>query len=243
MPIPSRLRSHKPVFASSADSAAAHSAAPQSTLQCSQSTLTLAEADLARSGLSLEQALADGMFPTDDASSINPDFARAAAIIISYHDSDGRPLTYDRDGRAQLFCRARYIVPPGFPIPRGRKYDQPNNSGTPPYFPRCFDWRRAERGEIDACGLVEGEKKADALCRAGIPTFAIGGVWNFADSSAPLHPALAAVVEKCADLYVIFDSDIASNPKIEAAEWRLIGQAALLGVRVHPVRIPPSNEF
>ena len=39
----------------------------------------------------------------------------------------GCPATYDRDGRATPFCRARYLVPPGFKLPRGDT-DQPHNS-------------------------------------------------------------------------------------------------------------------
>lgn len=218
--------------------ASAGDIAPDAAPRCSQATLNLAAADLARSGLTLEQAAADGMFPTDDARSVNPDFEAARAIIIYYEDNDGMPLTFIRDGNPQLFCRARYLAPPGFPLPRGRKYDQPSNSGTPPYFPRCFDWRRADRGEIESCVLVEGEKKAVALCLAGIPAIATGGVWNFTDGSAPLHPALAKIAERCKDLYLAFDSDAADKPQIQLAERRLAGQLALLGTRIHIVRIP-----
>ena len=206
--------------------------------KCSATTMRLAENDLARSGLSLERVSADGMFPTDDASAVHPDFAAARAIILPYYDALGRPLTYDRGGRATPFCRARYLMPQGFPAPRGRKYDQPKASGTPPYFPRAFDWQSIEHGAIDLCVLVEGEKKAVALCRASIPAIAIGGVFSFSETGAPLHSALAAIVEECSDIYVVFDSDLSDKPQIQVAEWRLAGQLALHGVRVHLVRLP-----
>jgi hypothetical protein len=209
--------------------------------RCSEATLRLAEADLARSGLKVEQAYADGMFPVDDASKVNSDFAPAPGIIFIYYDTHGRPQTVERDGRTLLVCRVRYLRPPGVPLPRGRKYDQMRDSGTPPYPPSCFGWQRVENGEVNEICLVEGEKKAVALCRAGIPTLAIGGVWNFGDGAGSLHPLLAKIIAKCHDVYICFDSDITTNKKIELAEWRLAGQLALLGVRVHPVRIPPSG--
>jgi hypothetical protein len=229
--------SHSPV-----DAPCDHGSEQDDAALCGATTLRLALADVERSGLSSEQALAEGMFPTDNASSINPDFANAPAIIIPYYDSKGHPLTYERDGRALPFCRARYLAPPGFPLPRKRKYDQPNDSGTPPYFSRSFDWTMAERGELEACLLVEGEKKSVALCAAGFPAVAIGGVFNFSDGSAPLHPALAKVAGHCRAVYVVFDSDAASKPQIQMAECRLAGQLVLLGVRVHIVRIPAEGD-
>lgn len=228
-PKPVRLRSLTPLPA-------------QSDAGCSDATNKLAVADLARSGLTLDQALREGMFPTDNASAVNPDFAVAPAIIIPYYDRNRRPLTYSRDGASRLFCRARYLVPPGFPVPRGRRYDQPGESGTPPYFPHTFDWSRIDK-DIGACVVVEGEKKAVALCRNGIPTVGIGGVWNFSDGNAPLHPALADIATQSQAIYILFDSDAAHKTDIQGAEWRLAGQLALLGARVHVVRIPPSNEL
>jgi hypothetical protein len=209
--------------------------------RCSPSTLKLAQADLERSGLSLDQADAEGMFPTDDASAACPDFAAAPAIIIAYYDARGLPVTYERDGRAHPFCRARYLARPGFPLRRAGKYGQPAGSGTPPFFPRCFDWRQFENGQANDVCWVEGEKKAIALCRAGIPAVAIGGVWNFGDGSASLHPALAALASACEHVRIVFDSDVAEKPHIQLAEWRLAGQVALLGSHVHIVRLPADG--
>ncbi|MGA7713921.1 MAG: AAA family ATPase [Rhizomicrobium sp.] len=208
---------------------------------CQQATLKLAETDLARSGLTFAQACAEGIFPTDDASAANPDFAAAPALIIPYHDMHGNPVTYLRDGRALHFCRARYLVPPGFPVPRGRKYDQPANSGTPPYFPLCYDWQQVGRGNVTEICCLEGEKKAIALCRAGIPAFATGGVFNYTEGSAALHSAIASIAGNCTDVYVTFDSDAADKPQIQLAERRLAGQLALLGPRPHIVRIPANG--
>ena len=208
---------------------------------CSGGTLHLAQLDLERSGLTLEAAQAAGMFPVDNAATINPDFAPKPALILPYFDDRGQMLTYARDGQAMPFCRARYLTVPGWPSPRGRKYDQPMNSGTPPYFPKCYDWPTAETRGVNAIAVVEGEKKAVALCIAGVPAVAIGGVFNFGDGTAPLHPALATITQG-RDVYVVFDSDVATKPDIQLAEWRLAGQLALIGARPHLVRIPMDGE-
>ena len=152
----------------------------------------LAHADLSRSGLTIEEVQALGMFATADASQICTDFAAAPAIIIPYFVTPGIPHTYQRGDAILPFCRARYLVSDGAPLPRGRKYDQPANSGTPPYFPQSFDWDAFRRGDCSACVIVEGEKKAAALSATGIPAMAVAGVFNFSDEGF-LHADIAAI--------------------------------------------------
>lgn len=206
--------------------------------QCSRSILRLAESDLARSGIIFEQAETAGFFPVDNANTINLDFATAPGIIIPYYDEAGRSCTYLRDGRTLQFCRVRYLAAPGFQLPRGRKYDQPGDSGSQLYIPRSFDHQAAKKGGIV---ITEGEKKALALCLAGIPAIGIGGVWNFGGEGAPLHPALSALIRRYPEAFIVFDSDAATKPDIQNAEWRLAGQIALSGGRPHVVRVPPET--
>jgi hypothetical protein len=202
----------------------------------------LAEEDLSRSGITLAAAARAGIIFSEDASTICEDFAPAPALIIPYFEGPGRPETYQRDGVARPFCRARYLVREGAALPRGRKYDQPHHSGTPPYFSLAFNWARIADGEVDACVIVEGEKKAIALCQVGIPAIAVGGVYNFGNESAALHPSLAAVVRQCTHIYIAYDSDAVENPQIQVAEWRLAGQLAQHGAQVHIVRIPEDGD-
>ena len=62
-----------------------------------KSTLRLAEADLDRSGLTLQQVSADGIFPVDDESLVNPAFAASPALIIPYRDRRGQPVMYSSE--------------------------------------------------------------------------------------------------------------------------------------------------
>lgn len=211
--------------------------------ECSSMTLVLATADLARSGLAREDADANGMYFVDDASAVHPDFARHPAIIVPYTRMDGAPVTYEVGGAHVPYVRCRYLSPPGKPLPKdGRKYDAPRGSGSQIHVPRALARSILPEGAI--C-VVEGEKKAVALCKVGIPCVAIGGVDNVRESksaSHTLHPDLAAIVAQFPDVCIVFDSDIASNPNVARAEQSLATLLALQGARVRCVRIPPSSE-
>jgi hypothetical protein len=210
---------------------------------CGHDTLQRAALKLAESGLTLDDAAATGMFPTDDASSIHPDFAEAPALVIPYLDAAGGYSAYDREGARVPFCRVRYLPTPGWRLPKDRRYDQAGASGTRPYFPRSEAWARAAAGELDGVVVVEGELKAAALSCAGIPAVAIGGVDCFGDgATAALHPALATLARQVPDIYIVFDSDAAEKARVQAAEWRFAGQLALAGGRPHIVRLPPSDD-
>ena len=209
---------------------------------CSAATLRRAEAKLAESGLTPADARAMGMFPTDDASAIHPDFAAVSALVLPYFDAAGDYSAFDLGGVKVPFCRVRYLPAPGAPLPKGRRYDQAGASGTRPYFPRSPFWAQAAAGGLGRVAVVEGELKAAALCTAGIPAVAIGGVDCFGGEGAALHPALATLGRQVGDVRILFDSDAAEKPRVREAEWRFAGQLALAGGRPHIVRIPPGPD-
>lgn len=208
---------------------------------CSGVTLMLATADLARSGLSLEDAQDNGMYAVDDASMVHPDFAAHPAIIIPYTRIDGSRVTYEVGERHIPYVRCRYLSVPGKSLPKdGRKYDAPRGSGSQILVPQSLTQSILPPGAV--C-VVEGEKKAIALCKVGIPCVAIGGVDNVRESKAgALHPDLVAVIAQFSDVCIVFDSDVATNPNVERAEQRLATLLALQGARVHCVRIPSSDQ-
>jgi hypothetical protein len=211
---------------------------------CSSSTLKLAEADLARSCLSLADAEAVGMFAVDRASSIDPGFKPVPSLVLQYFDATGSPLTYERDGTRRPFCRVRYLLDPSGWRLKAQRYAQPANTGTPIYLPRTADWSDDALRGSGGIVLTEGEKKAAALCSQGIAAVAVGGVFNFASKEAavPLHPDVARIARLAGDLYVVFDSDAAEKPDVLEAERRLVGQIAVAGGRPHVVRLPPADD-
>lgn len=220
------------------------SAANDERGECSSTTLALARADLARSGLTLDDARACGIFAVDDASSMHPHFAAHPALVIPYWRADGSLVTYEQDGVRLPMMRVRYLSTlSAKPLPKGdQRYDNPKGAGVQIYYPPSYDWSRFERGEVEDVCAVEGEKKAAALCKAGIPCIAIGGVWNTRQSGTKsLHPDLANFPAK--NFRLLFDSDIATNEHVQQAEIRLASHLGALGKRVFSVRLPMSDEM
>jgi hypothetical protein len=66
--------------------------------------------------------------------------------------------------------------------------------------------------------LTEGEIKGAAACKLGIPTVALGGVWNFRYSGVSLIEDLASLPLEDYNIYICYDSDRQNNPHVLMAE-------------------------
>lgn len=212
--------------------------------ECSSSTRMAAFADLRRSGLDFDDARENGIYAVDDASSVHPHFAPHPALVMPYRRADGSLVTYQQDGVHVPMMRVRYLPAPmsAKPLPKdGQRYDNPKGAGVQIFYPPGYDWSQFERGEVEDVCVVEGEKKAVALCKAGIPCVAIGGVWNTRQSGTKaLHPDLANFPAR--SFRLLFDSDIETNEHVQQAEIRLASHLGALGKQVYSVRLPPSDE-
>lgn len=210
----------------------------------------LAIEDLARSGISPEQADNAGMFSVDNASTVYPEFKSLPALVIPYFTLNGQVATFDRGSERLPFCRVRYLklpsTPGAFTKTKPRRYDQPAGSPVLPYFPLApdLDWPTIARdSSISAC-VCEGEKKALAGALRSLPVIGLGGVWNFLrdgglEGTRGLIPELEAFEWHRRDLYMAMDSDAATNPNIAAAEARLAVELGLRrGANVYRIRIP-----
>jgi hypothetical protein len=207
--------------------------------------------DLARSGISEEDAAAAGLFYVADASTVYPDFEPVPAIVIPYYRPDGELMTFERDGETLPFCRVRYIIPPVPKAhnvwagpPKVQRYSQPGNSGTRAYFAPTMEWPRVLADIQEPIIITEGEKKALAAVALGYPVIALGGVFNFALARTDgLLPELEAVPWRGRDLYIVFDSDAVTNGQIQMAEARLVEQLGTKrGARVIIIRLPPGPD-
>ncbi len=200
--------------------------------------MRLAEADLARSGLTLDDAEGQGWFAEEDASAVNPGFLPGPALVLPYCGLDGTPVAYTAAGVPQPFCRVRYLST-GL---QGRRYDQPKNSGVQIFVPiglmAELDDQAASGHQPYIC-IVEGEKKALACWKKGVLAVGIGGVDCFRESGTKtLHPTIKAIIAKAAHVFIMFDSDIGDKPAVQNAEWRLASDLAMAGAHVHAVRLP-----
>lgn len=202
-------------------------------------------ADLARSGLTPEDAEAVGMFDVANASTIyTPDFAPEPALVIPYFDISGTLVTF---GEGKAFCRVRYIerapAQQGFVKRKQLRYTQPKASGLHAYFAPTLDWQRIADDASEPIIITEGEKKAVAGIKAGFPVVGLGGVFNFADTTGTLLPELENFEWTKRDVYICFDSDAALNPNILAAEARLVDELQTKrGARCYLVRLPQNGE-
>lgn len=180
--------------------------------------------DLARSGITPEQATALGMYPVDSARKVHLSFARAKALAIPYFDHvTGEAQTY---GDHHLpYVRVRYLEDVRTTDGRLLRYTQPAGSPVRVYFPRVTDWAAIRADYRVPIVITEGEKKAAAACLAGIPTIGLGGVYNFRDKKGSgLATDLLPYVTKGRLIIIAYDSDAVRNPQVAQAELALAGE-------------------
>jgi hypothetical protein len=208
------------------------------------SYLSLARADLERSGISPADAEFAGIGAVRSAAAICADYADAPALVIPYATTHGEPVG------APPFARIRYLADPPsrarnpFKQPKQQRYAQPKNSGVHAYFPvtRRLSWDTVSADEQHPLLIVEGEKKALASTLAGFATIGLGGVYNFL-ALGELLPELDAFSWKGRPVFICFDSDAAHNPQIQAAEARLAAELSLRrGAVLHLVRLPSRGD-
>lgn len=204
--------------------------------------LEAAAKDLARSGISVSDAEAADIFAVENAQDIYPDFRPEPALVIPYYTPEGELIMF---GSAQPFCRVRYIggkKAKGFGGKELPKYGQPAASGSQVYFAPGIDWPRLLDSPKEPLLITEGEKKSLAGCLAGYPVIGLGGVFNWVKKGGELLPALANIVWEGRDVYIVFDSDAATNPNIQLAEARLVEELQhKRGARCYLVRLPSDK--
>lgn len=204
---------------------------------------TEAEKDLARSGVTPEEAEKAGLYEVNDASEVNRAYAAVPGLVIPYFDPrTGEPML----AGSEPFSRLRYLAdasPKGFKKTKPQRYVQPPGSPVRAYFPRtdAFAWPDVLDDPDTPLVVTEGEKKALKACLCEVPTIGLGGVYNFMQNDALLSE-LADVTWKGRDVYICYDSDAALNPDIQSAEARLATEIGLKrGARVFICRLPPGK--
>lgn len=198
---------------------------------------------LSARGIAPEVAAAAGLFDVQNAAAIYEDFRQAPALIIPYLDIRGEPVAFQRDGEDLAFCRVRYMGE--LPPQRGRKkpmrYTQPSDSGCRAYFPPGPDWLALAANPAEPLMVTEGEIKGLAVSTYVAPCIGLGGVSNTVRDGQFL-PELAEFVWEGREVYICFDSDAVDNPKVTAAEARLVEELQTKrGARCRLMRIPPGE--
>jgi len=207
------------------------------------SLAAMAAEDLAKSGLTLEDATEVlGMELWGPEQSAKAGFDPLPALKIAYYGPDGKPMV---DGpRHPPFYRVRYLAQPkGFSQATGKfqKYSQPSGTICCAYFPQNQEnWPGVLQNNYTPLIITEGEKKAAAACKAGLPAIGLGGVYNWRalKKGVEFLPELEAVNWDRRNVYMAYDSDYRTNPMVCKALYDLAEQLVDRGAYVHLACMP-----
>lgn len=143
---------------------------------------------------------------------------------------------FDLSGKTTAFWRVRYLTDTRAGIAamtdaQPLRYVQAPDTLNELYLPPYMRWKEIAENTDTALVITEGELKAAAACRAGIPTIGLGGVWMFraARRKLPLLPQFYLFKWTARRVYIVFDSDARTNPQIQKATAELSRELAALG--------------
>ena len=215
--------------------------------------LSLAEEDLARSGITLQDALALGMDIVDapQLASLGHRSTAAGGIVFPYWD----PFAGNGAGAftpPKTFHRVRLLgATGGFAAQtKQQRYIQPPGTLNSVYVPKlvagaAHNWAVFLKGR-EPVYITEGEKKAIAACAAGFPTLGLGGVDVYRSQKRGVDalPLLAECDWRTRLVFIVFDTDNADGLKLEVlrSAQRLMDWLVVLGAAPELVILPPNAD-
>lgn len=156
------------------------------------------------------------------------------ALQLPYFDLRGKPTS---------FYRLRYLV--DVPTKNGAdplRYIQLPGTLNEVYLPPLLSssWAKIATNPDVSLVITEGELKAAAACKAGVPTLGLGGVWCFKSASRqlPLLPIFHEIAWSGRTVYLAYDSDTAVNADVAAAVGALGRELLALGALPRIVQLP-----
>ncbi|WP_158943143.1 DUF3854 domain-containing protein [Granulicella sp. S190] len=171
----------------------------------------LFDADLAERGLTRQDATDRGI-TVADANVVRQMRIHPAkpAIVIPYFDALS-------DRRLEIF-RGRYFDPP---LTKGKlqRYSQPPGTGTEAYFDPTRDWPKIFKDHKIDIYITEGEFKAIVMNKHGLVTIGLGGVDSYGGET--LTPLLQKIKWKGRNVFIVYDSDAATNENVRRAAEKL----------------------
>lgn len=163
---------------------------------------------------------------------------------LPYFDPrDGKPLS--AAPRWPQFYRMRALRIP-VPTPDNfAKYLQPPQTGACAYFPHIsnIDWPEIIKDTRRSIIITEGELKASKSCKEGNPTIGLGGVNSYSSGQFDISflPELECVSWVRRVVYIVYDSDLRSNPHVCRAAWGLTQELVARGAQPHIVILPTEG--
>lgn len=207
----------------------------------------LGKEKLASSGLSTSQAERLGIYEVPSAKLVNSHFDARPALMLPYMGFDKKPLRA-HPGWPE-FIRGRYLDKgtgiAAMTTDKGdQRYCQPPRTGVCAYFPTLLNWQEiADDSELPIF-ITEGELKAAAGCAEEWATIGLGGVWNFRSSKEGYFflPELERIEWKRRPVYIVYDSDFATNQSVCFAVNALADELAERGALPHTILLPDVKD-
>lgn len=190
---------------------------------------------------------------TDAGIELTPGWGPGEGLRIPYRDERGEPVTYA--GGRGCFSRVRLFPPDG-----DRKYLQPRASGNHIYRPVTLDGRSVidlaeEKGYLI---LTEGEPDTQWATFLGVPTIGIAGVDSYKNANkrrrpgpdgrpetvkegSRLIPGLDLIPLGRFPIYLIYDSDSHTKPRVRASRAELAKEISGRGAQVYIADLPKSQ--
>jgi len=202
--------------------------------------LDLMLGDLKRSGLGPEDAAAMRLQPGDLDELQLLGLPVFQSYVIPYLDIKGEPTKFRRwryleDTRTSMQVKAEK---------KALRYVQTGDTMPELYFPPQVDWMEAAKDVTTGIVITEGEKKAAAVCKAGLACIGLGGVYSFKSNKRklPLIQDFYLIDWKDRDVVIAYDSDAHTNHMVIAARNELARELQALGAIPRIAEVPPSED-
>lgn len=192
--------------------------------------------DLKRSGLSTADATRLKLKPLTAVQTNKLVNKKLISYELPYFDIKGKKISYSRvrflESETKFGKEIKTI-----------RYSQPKDSGVHLYIPPLLKWVDIAQDVNSPIIFTEGEKKAAKACREGIPCIGLGGVWSFKSNKKGkmLIDDFKLFKWETREVSLIFDSDLATNPKVMQALVAFSKELTRLGAHVYIAYLPEAS--
>lgn len=209
-----------------------------------QTLQTLYKEKLKSSDLTLKDAEKLGFEIITNTQKLEEHFFPVASFKLPYNNIKGKDTG---------FYRVRYLetTKKGFAkatSEKDRRYDQPSSELPQLYMPNLLPRGKTWVSLLDNPEIpivfTEGELKAACATKHGIPTIALGGVWNFKSKKNGLRrlPIFNNINLKGRTVFIIFDSDSATNPQVLYAQYKFAEELNNMGAKPIVINLPKIED-
>ena len=187
--------------------------------------------ELRRSGLSDDTIARAGCYS-----------ATAAGVrdLLGIGGGPGLVFPYPELNGSGAYARVKLDAIP----PDGKRYRSPKGRPNRLYIPSLIN-RAVLADAHTPLWITEGEKKALKACQEGLPCIAVPGIWSWKTRDAQYQSVaiqdLAHIAWSGRTVVVVYDSDVATNPKVQLAESALVKELRGRGATVQRVRLPSGS--